>query len=114
DGINLLLGVDIRALTFFHAIEEIIRPALPFDPFTRETWNLSSRDADGQYWTTTTHLFDPDLSRRRDLRLIVPDLIDRGYYVKERLQRLEVVVLGCKDVLETLDELAQKGRTCYR
>lgn len=114
DGLNVLLGVDIRALTFFHAVEERIRPLLPFDPFTRETWDLQSRDVSGQSLTTTTHLFDPDLSRRRDLRLIIPDLKARGFYHKHTLHRLEAVVLGCRDVLQTLEELAHEGRTCYR
>ncbi|MBF0108330.1 MAG: AAC(3) family N-acetyltransferase [Magnetococcales bacterium] len=113
-GQNLLLGVDIRALTFFHAVEEIIRPLLPFDPFTRETWTLESRDAQGNRCFTTTHLFDPDLSRRRDLRLIVPDLIDRGYYRTGALHRLQAILLGCGEVLETLEQLAREGRTCYR
>ncbi|MBF0434264.1 MAG: AAC(3) family N-acetyltransferase [Magnetococcales bacterium] len=114
DGLNLLLGVDIRALTFFHAVEEMIRPWLPFDPFTRETWDLQSRDVAGQSWTTTTHLFDPNWSRRRDLRLIIPDLQARGHYHRHTLHRLEAVLLGCRDVLQTLEELARQGRTCYR
>ncbi|MBF0605491.1 MAG: AAC(3) family N-acetyltransferase [Nitrospirae bacterium] len=114
NGINLLLGVDIRALTFFHAIEEIIRPILPHDPFTKETWCLHSRDSDGKLWPTTTHLFEPNLSRRRDLRLIVPDLVHRGYYKKSHLHRLEATVIGCRDLLETLRELAEDGRYCYR
>ncbi|MBF0171859.1 MAG: AAC(3) family N-acetyltransferase [Magnetococcales bacterium] len=112
-GQNLLLGVDIRALTFFHAVEEIIRPLLPFDPFTRETWNLQSRDADGTCWPTTTHLFNPEWSRRRDLRLIVPDLIARGYYHEEKLHRLKAILLGCREFLETLEQLAKAGKTCY-
>lgn len=114
NGINLLLGVDIRALTFFHAIEEIIRPLLPFDPFTQESFVMQSCDAKGRHLTTTTHLFDPDLSRRRDLRLIIPDLEARGYYKRDRLHRLEATVLGCLDVLEVLQSLAKNGRTCYR
>ncbi|MBF0423515.1 MAG: AAC(3) family N-acetyltransferase [Magnetococcales bacterium] len=114
DGLNLLLGVDIRALTFFHAVEELIRPLLPADPFTRETWTLQSRDGDGRHWTTITHLFDADLSRRRDLRLIIPDLKARGHYAQYRLRRLEAILLGCRDVFQTLEELARQGRTCYR
>lgn len=114
DGINLLLGVDIRSLTFFHAIEDLLKPILPCDPFTKETWCLQSRDSEGNTWTTTTHLFDPDLSRRRDLRLIVPDLLHRGYYIKGHLHRLEATIIGCRDLLETLHDLTKDGRSCYR
>src|SRR3989440_4155979 len=67
DGKILFLGCDVKVMTFFHTVEELLEPRMPFSPFTQQEYLLESVDADGRAWTTRTRLSDPALVRRRNL-----------------------------------------------
>jgi hypothetical protein len=80
----LLAGVDVRSMTFFHYMEEVLEPSMPFSPFTTEWFDLQTRGADGQLYPTRTRLYDPVISSRRDVRLMVDPLRRAGFWKKER------------------------------
>jgi aminoglycoside N3'-acetyltransferase len=83
-GKILLAGVDVRSMTFFHYMEEVLEPSMPFSPFTTEWFDLQTRGADGQLYPTRTRLYDPVISSRRDVRLMVDPLRRAGFWKKER------------------------------
>ncbi len=113
NGKILLLGTGIGALTFFHAVEEILEPQLPFPVFTPDTFTLPSRDGNGRVVTCTMRLFDPERSRRRNLSKLVPSLKARGVWREIRVGTLPVVLLDAAEVLETCRTLAKNGVYCY-
>ncbi len=113
DGSILLLGVDIRAMTFFHAAEAILEEKHPFSPFTEKRYRLSSRDGRGGELITETRLFDPEHSRRRDCRLMIPELKKRGAWRQGRLQRLQALHLRAREVLAVIEAMADRGEFCY-
>jgi aminoglycoside 3-N-acetyltransferase len=112
-GKILFLGTGIEAMTFFHTIEEILEPQMPFTPFTRETYSLHSKDKDGSLLSSTTRLFDPEWSRRRNLEKLVPILKRHGVWKQERVGGLDAVLLDAKEVLQSCQALAQSGVYCY-
>jgi hypothetical protein len=60
-----------------------------------------------------TRLFDPALSRRRDLIKLGPVLRQRGAWAQTRLGELDVVLLETRDVLAACRQLAAQGVYCY-
>ena len=112
-GKILFLGASITTMTFYHAVEEVIEPLLPFSPFTKENFELETRDRDGRIWTTRTRLFDPAISRRRDVRILEPVLKQQGQWRETRAGLLRVVLLQAHAVMETCTQLARQGRHCY-
>jgi aminoglycoside 3-N-acetyltransferase len=113
DGKILLLGTDIDSMTFFHSIEEDLEPLMPFSPFTKETFRLHSKDRNGRIWETRTRLFDPDVSRRRNLHKLVPALRMRGLWRENHVGRLRGICLKAGDVLALCRAMAQSGEFCY-
>lgn len=113
DGKILLLGTGVTAFTFYHGVEELLEPELPFSPFTAEVFHLTSRDRDGTILPTTTRLFDPGWSRRRDMTTLVPVLTRRGDWRAATVGRLDVVLLRCRDVVDACRALAKDGMYCY-
>jgi hypothetical protein len=65
-------------MTFYHCVEELIEPLLPASPFTSERFSLRTRDAQGCLYTSRMRLFEPALSARRRLSLMVPFLEQRA------------------------------------
>jgi aminoglycoside 3-N-acetyltransferase len=112
-GKILLLGVDIGSMTFYHCVEELLEPRFPVSPFTREIYQLSSRQKDGTIVATQTRLFEPDVSRRRSLYRLAPELKRRGAWKSKRIGRVTTTLLNPNDILDVVATLAERGIYCY-
>lgn len=114
DGKIVFLGAGVRAMTFFHYLEEALEARMPFSPFTSEMFTLSARDEHGETWPVVTRLYDPVVSRARDVRVMVPYLRAGGFWHERRLGMLDVIVLRCREVERVVSEMATSGVFCYR
>jgi aminoglycoside 3-N-acetyltransferase len=114
EGKVLLLGAGIQTMTLYHGIEEILEPQMPFSPFTEARFELRARDPRGVVWVTKTRLFDPEVSARRDVSILVPELRRRGAWHEGKVGRLRAAVVRGSEVLSVCEELAREGRFCYR
>jgi aminoglycoside 3-N-acetyltransferase len=113
EGKILFLGTGIGVMTFFHTIEEILEPQMPFSPFTRAFFTLESRDQHGNSIVTQTRLFEPQYSRRRNLEKLVPVLKQRKWWHELRLGGMHAILLRADQVLQASEELAQRKVYCY-
>jgi aminoglycoside 3-N-acetyltransferase len=113
NGKILFLGTDITVMTFFHAVEEILEPKMPFSAFTKEVFTLESRDAQNKPLTTRTRLFEPQYSKRRNLEKLVPALKQKGWWREARLGGMNALLLRADHVLQASEALAQQGIYCY-
>lgn len=110
DGKILFLGASVRAMTFYHGVEELLEPELPESPFTSDTFELQTRDLEGTLWTTRTRLFS---QKRRDATLLVPVLRRAGAWHAGRVGIVPVAVVRCADVLQACRDMAKAGRFVY-
>lgn len=108
-----LLGTDISALTFYHMLEEAIERDLPLGPFTDEVFHLRSRTRDGLILDTNGRLFEPAVSRRRNLYKMVPYLKKSGAWREARVGGLKITVLAAADVDEVVRSMNKQGIHCY-
>jgi len=112
-GKILLLGTGVQPMTFYHCVEELIEPRMPASPFTREGFHLRTKDAAGTLHESDMRLFEPGLSSRRRMSLLVPELKSRGYWRDGRVGRLEMILLNAADVLDACEAKAARGEFCY-
>lgn len=112
-GKVLLAGADIASLTLYHALEEALEPRLPMSPFTDERFTLRSRRLNGTEVMTTTRLFKPQMSRRRNLSKLKPELERRGAWRERHVGALSLIVLGANDIRDAAFALAERGIYCY-
>lgn len=113
NGKIVLLGTDIGVLTFFHLLEEIFEAELPVAPFTQEEFLLRSKTRDGTLLETRCRLFDPAVSRRRNLHKMVPYLKKAGAWRDAKVGGLKVTVLSASAVAQTVRKMVQQGVFCY-
>ena len=113
DGRILLLGTGISAMTFFHYAEEVLEPDMPFSPFTEDLFTLQSKDAAGTIVETHTRLFEPSVSRRRNLNKVISPLKRRSEWHQGRIGTLDVILLEARAVLDTLRRMLAMGEVCY-
>lgn len=113
NGKILLAGVDVRAMTFFHYLEEHLEPQMPFSPFTKEWFDLQTRGIDGQLYPTRTRLYAPEFSAKRDVQLMIPALRDAGAWHEAKVGRLNLIVLAARDVVTVGESLSRQGKYAY-
>lgn len=112
-GKIVLLGTDISVLTFFHMLEEVLEHELPVAPFTKEVFHLRSKTREGQILDTNCRLFEPAVSRRRNLHKMVPYLKKSGMWREARVGGLKIIVLAAANVDEVVRSMNKQGINCY-
>jgi len=112
-GKILLIGTGIGVLTFYHYIEELFEERLPINPFTKELFLLKVKDPEGNLHSCETRLFEPAVSRRRNLHKIVPELKRIEALHRRRIGKLDITVLRAQDVLNATRNLLDRGIHCY-
>ena len=113
DGSVLLLGVDVNAVTLYHTAEELLESQLRVSPLTRDTFRLECVAPDGRIAVIETRLFEPAVSRRRNLDRLVPELKQRRAWREATVGRLSVVLISARQVIEAVAALASRGIYCY-
>jgi hypothetical protein len=108
-----MLGTGVQPMTFYHCVEELIEPMLPASPFTREVFTLRTKDKAGEVHTSHMRLFEPVLSAKRRMSLLVPELKARGFWQRARVGGLEILCFRAAEVLDACRSMAAKGRFCY-
>ncbi len=114
NGKIILAGVSITCLTHFHYAEEILENRLPFSPFTSERFSFPCRVNGQLIQSSPMRLYDPAISRRRQLLPLAAELQKTGRWKQGRVGTLEVTVLQAREILQTLEEMADRGVFCYR
>src|SRR5688572_11922658 len=113
DGKILMLGTGLQPMTFYHCVEELIEPLMPHSPFTSEVFDLRTRDAQGRVYESHMRLFEPGLSSRRRMSLLVPELQARGAWRHANVGRLDIICLRAADVLDACRGMAGNDQFCY-
>lgn len=112
-GKIVLLGTGIGVLTFFHTLEEVLERQMPFSPFTVEVFHLQSKTRDGKILDTHCRLFEPSVSRRRNLHKMVPYLKKADAWRQAQLGGLKITVLAAADVEKAVRSMSKQGIHCY-
>jgi aminoglycoside 3-N-acetyltransferase len=108
-----LIGTGIRALTYYHYLEEVLEDQLPRSPFTEETFDIRFRGYDGEMMQVRNRLFGRELSRRRRPDILEVELKADGLWRERNVGRVSIVVLDARAVFDTVRAMAQRGSYCY-
>jgi aminoglycoside N3'-acetyltransferase len=112
-GKVLLLGATTDSMTYYHFVEEVIEPKMPFSPFTKETFTMQTRDRDGRILTSELRLMDRHYSKKRNMKPLTPVLKQNGHWREDRTGRLTAILLDAVDVMADCQAMASQGKYCY-
>jgi aminoglycoside 3-N-acetyltransferase len=113
DAKILMLGTGIQPMTFYHCVEELIEPLMPASPFTEEQFTMQTRDVDGEVYTSTMRLYEPGLSARRRMSLMVPEFKGKDALQTTRIGHLDIILVSAREVLSACKSMAERGEFCY-
>jgi aminoglycoside 3-N-acetyltransferase len=113
DGKILFLGTSIDTMTFFHNLEERYENRLHPSPLTEEIFPVEVRDAAGRTIIVKTRLFEPAVSRRRRIEIMLPELRRRQDFRTARVGLLSIYLVKSSSVRDAFEATLTKGMSFY-
>lgn len=113
NGKILMLGTGINALTYYHYLEEKYESAFPQSPFTTENYQVDFTGYDGEQLSCNLRLFDPILSKKRNLSILEKSLQEDGHLKKCKAGTVDIILLDCQEVTKTFERMIENKVYCY-
>jgi aminoglycoside 3-N-acetyltransferase len=113
DGLVVFFNVPFATYTFFHYLEHLVSPLLPFPLYTNEAFAVPVIDRDGQPRTVVTHVFSPDAIRRRRFDLFEAALRQRGLISETRVGASRLEAVRVRDTIACVNDMAARGEFFY-
>jgi aminoglycoside 3-N-acetyltransferase len=112
DGKILFLGTSIDAMTFFHYLEERFEDRLAISPFTSEVFAGQVR-LESKVLCISTRLFEPNLSRRRSVQVMLPELRRTGGIKESKIGVVPLALVKAAAARDAFASIVERKESFY-
>jgi aminoglycoside 3-N-acetyltransferase len=113
DGKAVFFNVPFDTFTFFHYLEHLLRDALPFPLYTDAPHRVPVVGHDGGTSIVTTHVFAPEVIRRRRFPVLEGALRRRGLIREVRVGNSRIQSIRVRDAIDCALEMRDRGEFFY-
>jgi aminoglycoside 3-N-acetyltransferase len=113
NGLVVFFNVSFDTYTFFHYLEHMVSPKLPFSLYTEQIFDAPVTDRAGQRRTVKTYVFAPAAIRRRRFDVFEAALRRRGLILETRLGASRIQAVRVQDTIACVSEMASRGEFFY-
>ena len=113
DGRVVFLNVPIDMFTFFHYLEHMVSPTLPFALYTDTPFDAPVIDAAGQPRIVRTYAFAREAIQRRRPERLYEALRAGGLVASKRIGATQLLALRVQDAIACTRTLQAQGRLFY-
>lgn len=113
DGKVVFFNVPLYTFTFFHYLEHLVSPTLPFALYTETLFEAQVVDATGQARVVRTYAFARDAIRRRRPERLYEALHARGSVAVQTVGASRLMCVRVSDAIACTRELQEHGRLFY-
>lgn len=113
DGKVVFFNVPLYTFTFFHYLEHVVSPTLPFALYTDTLFEAQVVDATGQERVVSTYAFARDAIKRRRPERLYEALHARGSVAVQKVGASRLMCVRVSDAIACTQELQQQGRLFY-
>ncbi len=113
DGKVLFFNVAFDNYTFFHYLEHMVAPELPFSLYTEAPFEVPVVDRDGAARTVMTYAFAEEAIRRRRFPVFEQALRERGLIQERRVGNSRILAVRVRDTVDCVREMARRGEYFY-
>jgi aminoglycoside 3-N-acetyltransferase len=112
DGKILMFGVELNSITNFHVYEDILSEHLPFDVYSKKTYQVKAVNGKTNM-SIETKVHDIRMSAKRDCESARKHLISNGYITTYKIGDSEISLLDAKGLTVTLLQMLLNGESIY-
>jgi aminoglycoside 3-N-acetyltransferase len=113
DGKALFFNVPFATYTFFHYLEHLVAPQLPFALYTDEPVEVPVIDHVGNARTVVTHVYTQAAIGRRRFQVLEDALRRRGLIQSCRIGATRMEAVKVRDTIDCVLEMARRGEFFY-
>ena len=113
DGKAVFFNVPLDTLTFFHYLEHLVSPDLPFALYTEKPFEVPVINRAGERTVVTTYAFTFEAIRRRRFQVLEKELRSRGLIRERRLGNSRIIMVHLRDVVDCVQDMRRGGRYFY-
>ncbi|MFN0305856.1 MAG: AAC(3) family N-acetyltransferase [Burkholderiales bacterium] len=113
DGKAVFFNVPFDTYTFFHYLEHLIAPHLPFSLYMNEPFTVPIIDRDGRSRMVTTFVFAPEAIRRRRFAVLDTQMRRRGLLARRRIGNGSILAVRVRDTIDCVHQMKGEGRFFY-
>lgn len=113
NGKAVFLNVPLATFTFFHYLEHLVAPYLPFSVYTDTLFDVPVIDAQGNTRMVRTHVYTENTIRRRRFPILEEELRRRGHVRSARIGASRLLAVDVRDAVETVLAMHRAGRYFY-
>lgn len=113
DGKVVFFNVPFATFTFFHYLEHLVSPDMPFSLYTEKPFTVPVIDKNGESTTVTTFVFSLDAIRRRRFAVLEDELRRRRLIQERRVGNSRLAMIRVGDAVECAHDMLRKGQYFY-
>lgn len=113
DGQAVFFNVPFATFTFFHYLEHMVSPELPFPLYTDQPFLVPVIDRTGNPMTVTTFAFSLDAIHRRRFQVLERELVRRGLIRGRRVGNGRILAVRLRDAIECTRDMCRRGEYFY-
>ncbi len=113
DGKAVFFNVPFDTFTFFHYLEHLVFPRLPFALYTNESYIVPIIDCNGHSRTVETFAFAPEAIRRRRFAVLEAEMRRRGLIATLRIGNGYILTVRIQDTIDCVRKMQTEGRFFY-
>jgi aminoglycoside 3-N-acetyltransferase len=106
-------NVSFAYFTFFHHLEHVVRPHLPFQLYHEPPFDVPVIDRAGRRSSVRTYAFSREVLRRRRFAILEAWLWKHGVIHKRRIGASSLLLVDLADVMRSVDEMVRQGVFFY-
>jgi aminoglycoside 3-N-acetyltransferase len=113
DGKVIFFNVRFATFTFFHYLEHLVSPEMPFPLYTEQPFEVPVVDCCGKRRTVTTYVFSLDAIRRRRFDVLERELRRRGLIRRVRIGNSRIEMIRVRDAIDCTRDMLARGQYFY-
>ena len=110
-GKILFFDVGFGAITFFHYVEHLLMPQLPFPIYEDEVFEMPVVDGAGTKRTVRTHAYSRAFPR--NAASLYAEMLRRRRVTKGRVGNSRLLLVQTEDVVDCMTDMVKQGRYPY-
>jgi aminoglycoside 3-N-acetyltransferase len=113
DGKVAFYNVPFATFTFFHYLEHLVSPDMPFPLYTEKSFTVPVVDSKGEPSTVTTFVFSREAIRRRRFPVLEAELRRRRLIHERRIGNTRLAMILVREAVECVRDMFRKGLYFY-
>jgi aminoglycoside 3-N-acetyltransferase len=113
DGMVAFFNVPFATFTFFHHLEHLVSPHLPFALYTDELFEVPVIDMRGEPGVVKTHAFTREAIKRRRFEILERALRARGAIATVKVGNTRMEAIRVREAIACAHEMQARGRLFY-